>query len=526
MTATLEFARPGAGAGRAAFVPLAAREMRRFVLNPVFLFAVVMTEWTTWTGGGGTITEIDNVNGYPAIFLGGFGMMATYWLTRSMRASEPVVGVTPTTRPTRTAALCWVAIVPFFCGCPDPVRVPALLPGRRRGVRAVQPVSAARRPGRADRRPVPRRPAARCRAGPLGAVPGRRVRAVPGHLRLGGAGDDPDPVASGLGAHRGAAAVLAVRLLHGPRATPATSRLARVAVVLHRLAARPVRDRGPGGAAARGRGAGALPDHPCPRDRGSDGRDPARAGRHAAGSPTPSPRDGRTGAAGRGVAGGRGHQRRGGRGGRLRGRVPGRRHRAAPGLLRAARRGRGVHPGRAGQPGRRRDADRARPAHRDPRRGVAGAARRRRAGAAGGGPARTGAALGGGRPRAGRQRAARIRRGVRGPDPDRRTGRGGRRRRRAGADGARPRAAGRALGPHVPGARRRRPVLGSRVVDRPRGVRGGHRHLDRWPQAAPVDVQGDLPAVVDSLRHQLGGQFAALQHDVSACAPRRWPRAR
>ena len=93
-----------------------AREMRRFVLNPVFLFVVVMTAWTTWTGGGGTTTEIDNVNGYPAVFLGGFGMMATYWLTRSMRASEPVAGVTPTTRPTRTAALCWVAIVPFFCG--------------------------------------------------------------------------------------------------------------------------------------------------------------------------------------------------------------------------------------------------------------------------------------------------------------------------------------------------------------------------------------------------------------------------
>jgi hypothetical protein len=116
MTATLEFGRPGAMAGRATLVPLAARETRRFVLNPVFLFGVVMAEWTTWTGGGGTTTEIDAVNGYPAVFLGGFGMMATYWLTRSMRASEPVAGVTPTTRPARTAALCWVTIVPFFCG--------------------------------------------------------------------------------------------------------------------------------------------------------------------------------------------------------------------------------------------------------------------------------------------------------------------------------------------------------------------------------------------------------------------------
>jgi hypothetical protein len=43
-------------------------------------------------------------------------MMATFWLTRSMRDSEPVVGVTPTTLPARTAALCTVAIVPFLCG--------------------------------------------------------------------------------------------------------------------------------------------------------------------------------------------------------------------------------------------------------------------------------------------------------------------------------------------------------------------------------------------------------------------------
>jgi hypothetical protein len=96
---------------------LAAREMRRFVLNPVFLLAVAMTAWLTWAGPGTTVTEIDSVNALPAGLLGGFGMMATFWLTRSMRASEPVVGVTPTTLPARTAALCMVAVVPFFCGC-------------------------------------------------------------------------------------------------------------------------------------------------------------------------------------------------------------------------------------------------------------------------------------------------------------------------------------------------------------------------------------------------------------------------
>jgi hypothetical protein len=116
MTAMLEFGRPEAVGGRAALVPLAARELRRYVLNPIFLCAVVLTIWVAWSRAGAVVTEIDEVNGYPAVFLGGFGMMVSYWLTRSMRASEPVAAVTPVTRPARTAALCWVAIVPFGCG--------------------------------------------------------------------------------------------------------------------------------------------------------------------------------------------------------------------------------------------------------------------------------------------------------------------------------------------------------------------------------------------------------------------------
>ena len=115
MTTALAPARPQTGVGRTTLVALAARETRRFVVNPVFLFAVVMTAWVTWTQSA-SVTEIDSVNGNPAIFLGGFGMMATYWLTRSMRDSEPVVGVTPTTLPARTAALCAVAVLPFLCG--------------------------------------------------------------------------------------------------------------------------------------------------------------------------------------------------------------------------------------------------------------------------------------------------------------------------------------------------------------------------------------------------------------------------
>ena len=79
-------------------------------------------------GPRSTVTEIDTANPNPAIFLGGFGMMATFWLTRSMRASEPVVGVTPVTLPARTAALCAIAIVPFACGCLTLLRFVQLLP--------------------------------------------------------------------------------------------------------------------------------------------------------------------------------------------------------------------------------------------------------------------------------------------------------------------------------------------------------------------------------------------------------------
>lgn len=115
MTTTLGPARPQAPAARTTFFTLAARETRRFVVNPVFLLGVGMTAYY-WTGLGDIMTEIDEVNPYPAIFLGGFGMIAMYMQTGSMRASEPVVGVTPVTLAARTAALCAVAVVPFVCG--------------------------------------------------------------------------------------------------------------------------------------------------------------------------------------------------------------------------------------------------------------------------------------------------------------------------------------------------------------------------------------------------------------------------
>jgi hypothetical protein len=117
MTTTLVPATPRAGGGQTTFVALAAREMRRFVLNPLFLAAAALTAFFLWSEQRSTITAIEDVNAIAAVCFGGFGMLAAFWLTRSMRASEPVVGVTPTTLPARTAALCAVAIVPFGCGC-------------------------------------------------------------------------------------------------------------------------------------------------------------------------------------------------------------------------------------------------------------------------------------------------------------------------------------------------------------------------------------------------------------------------
>jgi hypothetical protein len=62
-------ARPESAAGRTTFVALAAREMHRFVVNPVFLFAVVMTAWTTWDDRKAPVTGVGTGNWYPWIVL-------------------------------------------------------------------------------------------------------------------------------------------------------------------------------------------------------------------------------------------------------------------------------------------------------------------------------------------------------------------------------------------------------------------------------------------------------------------------
>ena len=431
MNATLAPARPESAAGRTMFVALAAREMHRFVVNPVFLFAVVMTAWTTWDDRKAPVTGVGTGNWYPWIFLGGFGMMATFWLTRSMRDSEPVVGVTPTTLPARTAALCTVAVVPFLCGV---LTLFAFLHFHPVGARVYgafsPPAQVAVLVGQIAIPSLGGQIAIPSLGGPLlGVALGRWVRFPGAALVLFLVIFGWVNVATfGSLWHPDSAAFTALRLFspfafftYMKNVADVTTwrgspwffigwQLALCATAVVALLR---------GADGRARFRSPVPFRSswCWRRSCSYWLAPA-------GSPTRSPRDGRTGAAGRGMASGRGHQQRGSRGGRPRRRVPGGCHHAVADLLRAARRRRGVHPRRAGQPGRRRDADRARPAHQYPRSGAAGAARRRRAGNAGGGNARTGAALDGGRSRAGRQRAARIRRGMRDPDADRGTGPG------------------------------------------------------------------------------------------------------
>jgi hypothetical protein len=54
--------------------------------------------------------------GTVGTLIGGFGLIAAFWLTTSTRPSESSLAVTPTTAGTRTAALCLTTLVPFAAG--------------------------------------------------------------------------------------------------------------------------------------------------------------------------------------------------------------------------------------------------------------------------------------------------------------------------------------------------------------------------------------------------------------------------
>ena len=71
MNATLAPTRPESSAGRTTFALLAARELRRLVLNPVFLAAAALTAFFLWSGQRSTITAIEDVNAIAAVCFGG-----------------------------------------------------------------------------------------------------------------------------------------------------------------------------------------------------------------------------------------------------------------------------------------------------------------------------------------------------------------------------------------------------------------------------------------------------------------------
>ena len=177
---------PAAAAGRATFAALAARETRRFVLNPVFLFAVAITVYALWAGPahGHRDRQREPVPGDLPRRVRHDGHVLADPVDarqRTGRRRHPGHAAGPHRRPVRGRDRA------VRLRLPRPAEVRAAHPGQQPALRAVQPIRAGRRPGRADRDPSARRPAARCRAGPLGAVPGRRVRAVPAPVRLGAA---------------------------------------------------------------------------------------------------------------------------------------------------------------------------------------------------------------------------------------------------------------------------------------------------------------------------------------------------
>lgn len=98
------------------FAGLARHELRRYVVNPVFLLGASLTILVSATAGSKVLVDINEMTPLTAILLGGFAMTAAFWQARSLRPSSPVIDTTPVSLPVRSAALCTTAIVPLLCG--------------------------------------------------------------------------------------------------------------------------------------------------------------------------------------------------------------------------------------------------------------------------------------------------------------------------------------------------------------------------------------------------------------------------
>ncbi len=95
---------------------LARIEALRFARHPLFLVGVVLLVWTT----GAVINDVSSdtmSNGaFPAFFVGVFGCIVAYRLTRSTDTSAEAMGVAPASLTRRTAALCLACLVPGAVG--------------------------------------------------------------------------------------------------------------------------------------------------------------------------------------------------------------------------------------------------------------------------------------------------------------------------------------------------------------------------------------------------------------------------
>jgi hypothetical protein len=91
-------------------------EMRRYVSNPLFGLGVVLTAVSCYVFLHRTLTDPGGLPGYPATFLGVFGIAIGFRLSQSLTSVADALDVAPASPRLRTIAMCLTALVPFSVG--------------------------------------------------------------------------------------------------------------------------------------------------------------------------------------------------------------------------------------------------------------------------------------------------------------------------------------------------------------------------------------------------------------------------
>ncbi len=100
----------------ASLIALTRHEMRRYARHPLFLAGLLLTALSCYLYLHDTLTDPGGLPGYPATFLGVFGIVIGFRLSHSLREADEALDVTPASPQLRTAALCLAALVPFAAG--------------------------------------------------------------------------------------------------------------------------------------------------------------------------------------------------------------------------------------------------------------------------------------------------------------------------------------------------------------------------------------------------------------------------